>query len=52
MGEKLKKRENKVIYVLVRLFIIILIFAAVGIYIYSEDYYRASVTAEEALVSE
>lgn len=52
MGEKLKKNENKVIYVLVRIFIIILIFATVGIYIYSKDYYRASVTAEDALVSE
>lgn len=53
MGETLKKKkENKIFYFFIRLIIIILIFTGVGIYIYSEDYYRASVIAENALVSE
>ncbi|MGB4589768.1 MAG: alpha/beta fold hydrolase [Clostridiaceae bacterium] len=53
MGETLKKKkENKIFYFFIRLIIIILIFTGVGIYIYSEDYYRASVTAENALASD
>ena len=53
MGETLKKKkENKILYFFIRLIIIVLIFTGVGIYIYSEDYYRASVIAEKALVSE
>lgn len=53
MGETLKKKkENKILYFFIRLIIIVLIFIGVGIYIYSEDYYRASVIAEKALVSE
>ena len=34
---------------LIRVFIIVLIFAGVGVYIYADDYYRPSLTAEEAL---
>jgi len=53
MGETLKKKKEKKIFCFfIRLVIIILIFTGVGIYIYSEDYYRASVIAEKAMVSE
>ncbi|MFH5835567.1 alpha/beta fold hydrolase [Proteiniclasticum sp. C24MP] len=43
--------KSKWIYGIGRILFILLIFASVGIYIYADDYYRPSVTAQSALQS-
>lgn len=53
-GTQMNKEEtkkSKIIYRVVRVLVILLIFSGVGLYIYADDYYRPSLTAEEALVS-
>lgn len=46
MDKKMKRRDR-----IIRILLILVIFIGVGFYIYSRDYYRASMVAEEALVS-
>lgn len=47
------KKTNRRIWIdrMIRVLIIVVIFAGVGVYIYADDYYRPSLTAEEALTS-
>lgn len=46
-----EKKKSAIFYRIMRVLLILLIFSGVGLYIYADDYYRPSLTAEEALSS-